>query len=359
MKSICFILNSISNCGGTERVCVQMAGALANHYEVHILSHSGNIPYFACSKDVRVHQLLNGCESAFCARHPKVAIIKMKLFFAFHHFDVVVDTILFNANLTIPAIKGTRIKHLIWDNFSFARYAQLPSEQVAMQRALANKSDLLVLSKGDKKLFLEKTGISSEKIHQIYNPLPIETLESISHTSKKVLAVGRFTPEKGFDLLLKAWKLVEEKMEDWSLEIWGDTGRDTGNVHETYKELGLKRVSLHSASKDIYNQYIDSSIYVMSSRQEGFPLVLLEAMSYSLPIVTFACTPGPQELVEEGENGRIVAPLDIEALAKSLMELMKNDTLRTRMGLCSYEKSKRYRMDVILPQWIDLLDKIN
>ena len=122
--------------------------------------------------------------------------------------------------------------------------------------------------------------------------------------------------------------------------------------------MRLKRASLHPASKDIYKQFIDSSIYVMSSRQEGFPLVLLEAMSYSLPIVTFACTPGPQELVKDGENGRVVPPLNIEALANSLIELMNNNHLRSKMGLQSYEMSKQFRLEVILPQWLDLFDEI-
>lgn len=358
MLKICFILSNISNCGGTERVCTQIATVLSNHNEVSILSFAKGKSYFQCGSQVRVFHLVRKFEQLFLFRHPKLLIAKLKFFFLFHRFDIVIDTFLNNANITIPAIHGLNIRHLVWSNFSYEYFRRVPHEQVALEKVKLNKSHLLVLTKGDMQQFLEKENFGAERIHQIYNPLPVVLPHVTEHLEKKVIAVGRFALEKGFDKLLEAWHIVEKFDNEWNLEIWGDVGYDTGNVHSTFNKLKLKRAQLFPATKDIYQHFGEASIYAMSSMHEGFPLVLLEAQSFSLPIVSFDCPNGPREIVTNDYDGKLVPLNDINELANALLYLMKNRNVRCLYGSRAFESAKRFNIDSIMSQWEKLLNDI-
>lgn len=190
------------------------------------------------------------------------------------------------------------------------------------------------------------------------NSLTYTKDRTINHPENKVLAVGRFAHEKGFDLLLRAWSIVEKEIEDWTLEIWGDTGQDTGNVRNTFHTLHLKRASLHLATDQIQKKFEEASIYVLSSRHEGLGLVLLEASAYSLPLVAFDCPNGPREIIKNGFNGILVDPENVEALAASIILLIKDQNMREQMGKNAFAHSKEFAMDRIIPQWINLIENI-
>lgn len=359
MKKVCFILPSISSCGGTERVCLKIASALTDYFDVHVLSQKGDPhPYFACSSKIKVHRLLTSLEERLFATHPKAISWKMRIFFMLHKFDLVVDTFLMDCNLSIPALRGLSAKHMIWCNFSYERFCHVAHDQIALKRVIAAGSDIVVLTKEDRRLYIENEGVDPRKIHQIYNPLTFEVPAPTPHDSKKILSIGRFAPEKGFDMLIRAWKIVENQIPDWTLEIWGDTGEDTGNVYSTFRELKPKRLSLHPATKEIQEKYKEAAFYVMSSRHEGFPLVLLEALSYSLPIVSFDCPNGPREIVEDGKNGLLIVPNNVQALASAIITMIQNKDIRHDMCCISFQMSREYMMKRILPQWTALFETI-
>jgi len=354
---ICFVLPSVSSCGGTERVCLKIASALADSYDVHILSMRGTpIPYFDCNHRVKVHRLLPSVVEDLFSTHPKMISLVMRLFFLLQQFDLVIDTFLMDCNLSLPALKGLKTRHLIWCNFSYERFKTVEHEQIALKKVIASGSHILVLTKEDRRLYIENEGVDPEIIHQIYNPLTFDVLSYTPHDSKTILSIGRFAPEKGFDMLIKAWKIVEDKIPDWTLEIWGDTGEDTGRVYATYQEVKPERLSLHPATKNIQEKYKEASFYVMSSRHEGFPLVLLEALSYSLPVVSFNCPNGPREIIQDGDNGILVEPEIVGAMSSAILHLIRDKELREGLGKRAYERSKDYQMDKIIPQWITLIE---
>ena len=163
-----------------------------------------------------------------------------------------------------------------------------------------------------------------------------------SCTSRQVLAVGRYDYQKGFDLLLQAWKKIDTK--GWTLRIAGGGG-DLGPVPENV---------VTGPSKDIRQEYLDSAFYVMSSRYEGLPMVLLEAQAAGLPIVSFQCKCGPKDVVEDGVTGFLVPEGDTEALAWKIKELMEDRQLRQRMGAAAYKASDRYEKESIMKKWTDL-----
>jgi len=355
--NLCFVLTNVSDCGGTERVCLKIASALSAMHNVHILSLKGNgIAYFEHSASIHIHNLQNRIEAKLYASHPKLIIQKLCFFFTFHHFDIVIDTCLMNSNLTLPALRGKKTKHLVWSNFSYEYFRRVGHEQVALNRIKEAGSHLLVLTKADRKAFIEEQGFCPERIHQIYNPLTFEVGSYTPHESKKILSIGRFAPEKGFDMLIRAWKIVEDQVPEWTFEIWGDTGVDTGNVRSTFAEEKPTRLTLHPAVKNIQEKYKEAAFYVMSSRHEGFPLVLLEALSYSLPIVSFDCPNGPREIVEDRKNGILVESENVMALADAIVSLIDQIESRQNLEKEAFASSKKYLMENILPQWECLLN---
>lgn len=173
-----------------------------------------------------------------------------------------------------------------------------------------------------------------------------------------VLAVGRYTYQKGFDMLLDAWALVCKHIDNWTLRIVGD-----GELWEAHQrqvnELGIaNRVQMIHATKNIIEEYHSASMLVMSSRYEGFGMVLLEAQSAGLPTISFDCKCGPSEIISDGRSGYLVPVNDVENLSKRIIELIENPELRIQMGRCSYEDSSRFSEEAVMGKWEDLFNDI-
>ena len=166
--------------------------------------------------------------------------------------------------------------------------------------------------------------------------------------------MGRMTDEKGFDMLLKAWAIVESRNTDWTLEIVGE-GPLEASLKELHAKLGLKRVVFSPFTSNPEKKYREASIYVMSSRHEGFPLVLLEAANMSLPIVSFDCNNGPREIVHDGVNGFLVAPGDINAMAGKILELIDSEDERLTISENALLTMKAFRMENVILEWKRLI----
>lgn len=172
------------------------------------------------------------------------------------------------------------------------------------------------------------------------------------------LAAGRLTPQKGFDMLIPAWAIVARRHPDWRLHICGD-GKNRAALAEMIAERGLEQqVVLEGPVSDLGARMESSSLFVLSSRTEGLPLVLLEAMSKGMAIVSFDCPTGPADLIDDHRNGLLIPPRDVEALAAGIVEMIEDDELRHRCGLAAAETALDYRMDAVGPRWEELLSEL-
>lgn len=173
---------------------------------------------------------------------------------------------------------------------------------------------------------------------------------------KRVLAVGRLDYQKGFDKLIQAWKLVKKDSElsDWKLDIFGQ-GEWKDKLLNEIKEYGLEdSLKIHAPTTDIGQEYVSSSILVMSSNYEGFPMVMIEAMACGVPVVSFAFKCGPKDIIRHQENGLIVPEGDVIALAKALSFMMKDNALRAHCAQNAREIIAEYSEEVIMKKWMDL-----
>jgi glycosyltransferase involved in cell wall biosynthesis len=176
--------------------------------------------------------------------------------------------------------------------------------------------------------------------------------------NKVVVAAGRIGPQKGFDRLLPVWAKVAAEHPDWELRIWGG-GKGIGKLRRQAEELGIAdSAHLMGFTNKLHDEFASSSVYVMSSRKEGFPMVLLEAMGVGLPVVSFDCPTGPRDIIREGVDGHVVPDGDGDALATALAHLMDDDAARRSYGEAAVEGAARYDIATIAGRWEALLDEL-
>lgn len=194
----------------------------------------------------------------------------------------------------------------------------------------------------------------------IPNPNTFVFSERASLDEKNVISVGRLSFEKGYDYLLQAWKIVHRKFPDWKLNIYGFDKGEKSKLNSYIFENNLSsNVSINEPVKDIRQKYLKSSIYVLSSRHEGFPMVLGEAMTCGLPCIAFRCKTGPDEIITHNEDGILVSEVgDTDGLSSAICKLIEDKSLRKEFGEKAKDNIRRFDLDKIMEQWDVVLHEL-
>ena len=212
---------------------------------------------------------------------------------------------------------------------------------------------LVVLTEKDRESWTELNNVIA-----IPNPLSFTPASESSLTSKRVVAIARYSHEKGIDLLLKAWSEVEKLQKEWRLDIFGDGDR---SVYEQLIDgLGIdrRRCQLNGRTNDVECEYCQSSLFVLSSRFEGFALVLIEAMSCGLPVLAFDCPWGPRSIIRDNEDGLLVRNGDVHQLADKMLYLISHPNKRKVMAEQAKRKSENYKIENLAMVWKNLLETL-
>jgi len=375
-----YCIPALYNAGGMERVITEKVNYLATlaGYEITIvttdqqgreirfqLDNSINLIHLNIDFDSHLNEKLL---SKFLLHKKKLKQYKSELIQIINRLDIDIcislcgKEIEFLGELPVKSIKVAEM-HFSMNNrkqFILARHTgpfwnilgNLRTYQ--LKKSVRNLDKLIVLANDDLKQW--------RKIHKnvllIPNPNPLSNSTYSNLKSKRVISVGKLDPQKGYDLLIESWALVAQKHSDWLLDIFG-IGEWEGKLRRRIDELDLSKcINLRGATDDVLSEYLDSSIYVMSSRYEGLPMVLIEAMSCGLPIVSFDCKCGPRELIKEGINGFLVKPFEIEQLADKICELIEDEPLRELMGANAQKEVKRFSKLSVMHLWISLFDQL-
>lgn len=196
------------------------------------------------------------------------------------------------------------------------------------------------------------------KTYVIPNPISFFPKESAELVNKQVIMVGRYNDAKGYDYLIPAWEIVHQRYPDWILNIYG-SGELRGQVTEWIHEKHLESsIMMHEPVDNIMEKYLGSSICVLSSRYEGFSLVILEAMACGVPVVSFDCPYGPRNIIQNGEDGILIDYLNYQALADGICKLIENEGLRVQFGTNARSNVLRFSQNSIMEQWEKLFHKL-
>lgn len=361
--------------GGIERVLTTKANYLADilNYDVYIILTDGNgkQPYYPLSSKIHLINLDINFEILWNKPFLKKGFIylqkqhiyKKKLKETLFQIkpDITISLLRREINFITSIQDGSiKIGELHVNKAHYRNFEEKDSNIIkyvfahfwmkSLIRKLKKLNALIVLSDEDKKSWKELNNISV-----IPNPLPFYSTIKSELKNKKVIAVGRYVYEKGFDLLLSSWKIVHQQHPDWELYIYG--AGDKSLYINLGKKLGIT-CHFEDATKDIQTKYCESSIFVLSSRYEGFGMVLIEAMNCGVPIVSFACPYGPKAIIHPNEDGFLVENGNIEALAEKICYLIEHPEERIKMGKNAIKSAERYKIENIAKQWDELFQKI-
>lgn len=357
MKRICFLIGDLNHPAGTERVTTLIANEMSKQgYAVSILSLvNGTKPFFALESNIKTYSLYS--KKISFKKNYFGATWKIRQFVKQHHIDtfIVVDSI--SCVFTVPAFMGLQINHICWEHFNFNVDLGVSVRRLGRRLAAKYCDYIVTLTKRDKELWLNNLGQMKASVIPIANPSPYEGIENTPNLEfKTILAVGRLTHQKGFDLLIKAWAQVCETNPDWILRIVG-SGEDEAKLTSQVSELSIvDRVDFVPANKDIEQYYRTSSYYAMSSRFEGLPMVLLEAQAFGLPIIAFDCDTGPSEVVHDRLNGWLVPPQNIELLRDAILNAITiSKDSHKAMVENSHSNNERFTINRTIFQWKNII----
>lgn len=356
MRKLLYITNGISGSGGLERVLSVKASMLADKY----------------GYDVTILGLNKGNDTPFYLFSPKIKLKKIDVGGnPLHYFlqykkgiQSVVDEIQPDIiSVCDDGLKGFFIPRIIKTKAKiiYERHASiLLNTDSSLKGKLVRKLMQRQINKFDRFVVLSPSNIKEWKgnnIISISNPLSFSQEMTSTLQNKKVIVVGSHSYNKGFDLLLDSWSIVEADCPDWELHIYGKIDKDETFV--TYSHiLELNNVKFHNPVSDIQSKYAESSIFVLPSRSEGFGMVLIEAMSCGVPCVSFDCPSGPADIITHGEDGFLVEKENGEQLAEMIMLLIQNENLRKEMGVKAKQNVKRYNAETIVNQWDELFKEL-
>jgi glycosyltransferase involved in cell wall biosynthesis len=188
-------------------------------------------------------------------------------------------------------------------------------------------------------------------IQVIPNAISFFTKENAKLDNKIVISVGRFEHQKGYDMLLSIWKPVVKKYPDWKLIVYGDGSKRDSIMAQVNKEGLNESLIIKDPVSNIESALLDASIYLMTSRYEGFPMVLVEAMACGLPVVSFRCPCGPADIIRHNEDGFLIENGDVEKMSEYLSLLIKNEVLRKKAGELARVNITRFTQDVVMSKW--------
>ena len=371
---IVYTIAATYNSGGMERVLANKTKWLVqNGYEISIMTtdQNGRSSFFEFDPRVRFYDLGVNYEDnnggSFLNKLIRYPFKQWRHYRALKKLlqelkvDVVVSMFCNDAAI-LPKIKdgSKKVLEIHFSRFKRQQYGRKGVWKLADD--LRSRNDIKVVSDFDRFVVLTEEDKSYwgdlANIQVIPNARSFIFDKPAELNEKAVIAVGRYCYQKDFGKLINAWSIVCKNVDDWKLHLVGD-GEDREALQKQIDELALNdRVILGRAETDMKTVYVNASILALSSRYEGLPMVLIEAQSVGLPIVSFECKCGPKDVITDGVDGYLVEEGDIAALADRMLMLMKDEDLRKRMGQEAYKNSERFSERRVMAQWEKLFKEV-
>jgi len=260
-------------------------------------------------------------------------------------------------NLAIARFMRPQLVRIAQDHLNLGSYK--PMLKASFRRRYPQLDAVVTLTERDAEDYRALLGDNGRvRVYSVPNGVPDLGGNRASLDSKVVISAGRLTPQKAYDRLLKAWAKVTPERPDWRLEIYG-AGADEEKLRRQLDKLQLHGTArLMGRTSELFEKMAQSSLFVMTSRKEGMPMVLLEAMGVGLPVVAYDCPTGPRELIADGVDGYLVPDGDVDALVRRIIELMDDPAKRRAFGERAREKAAGYDVNALAERWEGIFEEL-
>ncbi|MGG7200405.1 glycosyltransferase family 4 protein [Clostridium butyricum] len=391
---ICFITNDIFSNGGIQRVVSVLASELSKNNIVDVIcldkKTKVNRSIYNLNRNVSIYVDKNElCKNIFEKLYSKIIrIINQKTnllrneklvnwltrayfceslqkkfinYLNNKKYDVVIGVSGDYSLLLSIIAKQIEAKTIGWQHNSYesyfkSKYKYYWNQDKLFKKYMENLNEYIVLTDSDKRSVDNNFNINS---HRIYNPVSFKSSTKSLCEEKVILFVGRLVEyQKGIDLLIEAFNKIHEKCDGWVLKIIGD-GPDKNKIINRILKLDLSnKIIVEQFTSSVEKYYSNASMFVSSSRWEGFGLVVVEAMECGLPVVAFNNS-GPREIIgKNGINGILVPKNDIDQLSYTILMLINNCTKRKRISKNAIERAKDFEIGKIVLEWENIIKKI-
>ena len=375
---IVLVTPAIYSPGGVERVVAVKANYFAEQlgYDVTVIvtEGKGKESFFPISDKVRIINYELNFEDLwrlsffrkvmayFCKQRRFKKLLKADLMRI--HPDYTISTLRREVNFLTGINDGSlKIGELHVNRANYRNFDA--SHSNPLKRLFANlwmNSLLGHLKRLDKMVVLTDYALKDwpelDNVVKIPDALPFKIDDKSDLSAKRVISIGRYAYDKGNDLLLQAWSVIEKKHPDWTLDIYGNGDKEPYQKQMVELGIDLQRCHLYGPISDVKKEYLSSSVFVLPSRFEGFGLVIIEAMACGVPVVAFDCENGPRSIIADGETGFLIPSFDVKALAEKVMRLISDVNYRKKIGANDQEAAWQYDIDRIGKQWKHLFDEM-
>ena len=378
--TIAYIYPAFINIGGADKIIISKANYMADHwgYDVYLITDSQNgLPtFFPLSPKVHLIDLDINFFQQYQYPPLKRLMVYLKLMRRYRKAmertlqqirpDIIISTFSRDAKFVGLFKKYSKVAiaevHTTKKNIRALPNLRLKGGfyiflAAYIERQLNNSAkrfdEVVVLNSLEEDLWKRV-----RKVRVIHNAVQYYPEEENELKAKNVIYVGRAEYEKAPDRLIDVWRVVAEKHPDWTVSMYC-TGAMLDKLKARVRDYGLEQqVRFMPPTKDMLSAYMSSSICVLTSRFEGFPVVLQEAMGCGIPCVSFNCPSGPRYIITDQEDGYLVRDGDIDGFAEKVCLLMEDEALRRRLGRQAKQSMARYGADVIMAQWRELFERL-
>ncbi|MFF4048695.1 glycosyltransferase family 4 protein [Streptomyces chartreusis] len=370
---ISFLLHNAYGIGGTITTTFNLAQALADRHEVEIVSvlRHRERPNFALDPRVALRPLVDLRHEKEHPLHLRPARVFPAAEYRYGQYSELTDQRIgeslaqTDAEVVIGTRPGLNVhlarqapehvvrigqEHLTLDNHS-------PRLRTALRRAYRRLDVLTTVTEADAASYRRKMRLPGVRVEALPNSVPDPVLPAADGTAKVIVAAGRLVPVKRYDLLIEAFAPVAAAYPDWRLRIYGK-GEEQARLRQHIEDLGLSdHAFLMGAAAPMEAEWVKGSIGATAANFEPFGMTIVEAMRCGLPVVSTDCPYGPGEIIEDGTDGRLVPVGDREAMSAALLELVRDDERRRRMGRRALENARRFGPVPVVEQAERLIDE--
>ena len=360
---IAFLIGSMAESGGIERVTANLANMwIKLGYKVDVVVLDKNeTSFFIMDSKVKIISLnIENYDSLFNMAKWYIDILKkFRKYLKNNKPDIVFGIWTSMATSAIMAASFLKIPVVACEHIAFCEVRK--SLQFLRKFIYPFANTIVSLTDTDSALYKKMNSNSLTIPNAILN---VENNQPVNNNSKIILAVGRIVPQKGFDLLILAWAKIAARYPEWKLKIIGRKD----DKHKVYIESLYSLIRQYNLSSqiiianptsNIFHEYKNAEFFVMSSRFEGLPMVLLEAMSVGLAVISFDCPTGPREIIEHKQNGILVEKNNIDALSESITQYIEDKDFRSKMAMNAQKHIVvNFGEEKVCTMWKSLTDKI-